>query len=105
MQAALIGVNQRFASRAWPSLRVGIGINTGTMVGRRHGFAPSSLLYRARRCGEPGFPPRRLVGAVRCAGVIIGEATYQALGEWRCRQLDRVTVRGRTTPVAIYEPL
>ena len=39
------------------------------------------------------------------AGVIIGEATYQALGEWRCRQLDRVTVRGRTTPVAIYEPL
>jgi hypothetical protein len=36
------------------------------------------------------------------AGAIIGEATRQALGDWRCRQLDEMMVGGRTTPVAIY---
>jgi adenylate cyclase len=64
---------------------------------RRHGLAPSARLHGARRRGQSGVTLQEL-SAHYGAGVIIGEATRQALGDWPCRELDRVTVRGRTAP-------
>ena len=37
--------------------------------------------------------------------IIIGEQTYQQLKGIVCRQLDKVTVKGKEIPLNIYEPL
>ncbi|MGH8800117.1 MAG: adenylate/guanylate cyclase domain-containing protein, partial [Casimicrobiaceae bacterium] len=49
----------------------------------------------------------RLEGLTReyGVGVILGEDTRQAIVGLRCRELDRVRVKGRANPVTIYEPL
>ncbi|MCM8610747.1 adenylate/guanylate cyclase domain-containing protein [Accumulibacter sp.] len=104
MQAALPALNRLLAVRGWPQLHIGIGINSGVMVvgdmGSRHRRAYTVL-------GDAVNLAARLQGlsAHYEAGVIVGEATRQQLGDWPCRELDRVAVRGRAARVTIHEPL
>jgi adenylate cyclase len=104
MQAALPEINREFAARGWPAIRITIGINTGPMVvgdmGSRHRrayTAPGDAVNVAARLQE-------LSGKLE-APVVIGEATRALLpAAWPCREIDRVTVRGRATAMTIYEP-
>ncbi len=104
MQAALPALNARFAARGWPALQVGMGINSGTMVvgdlgshqRRAYTVLGDAVNVGARfqtLCAEHG------------AHIIIGEATRALLPGWPCRELARITVRGRSAAVTIFEPL
>jgi adenylate cyclase len=104
MQAALVDLNRRFAQRGWQPLKVGIGINTGPMT---VGDMGSTVRKAYTVMGDSVNIASRLESLTRHYGVdvIVGEDTRRQIDGIEFRELDRVRVKGRQAPVAIYEPL
>jgi adenylate cyclase len=105
MQAALPELNQRLAAKGWPPLQIGIGVNTGPMT---VGDMGSAVRKAYTVLGDAVNLGSRLEGLTKHygVGIIVGEDTRELakLG-LVFRELDRVRVRGKEAPVAIYEPL
>ncbi len=104
MQAALGKLNQSFESKSWPTIEIGIGINTGTMV---VGDMGSQVRKAYTVLGDAVNLASRLEGLTKYYGVpiIIGEETKNEIPELLCRELDRVKVKGKERAVSIYQPL
>ncbi|HEY5762721.1 MAG TPA: adenylate/guanylate cyclase domain-containing protein [Rhodocyclaceae bacterium] len=104
MRAALGGLGERFRQRGWPVLDIGIGINTGTMT---VGDMGSRVRKAYTVMGDPVNLASRLEGLTRVygVGVVVSETVKAALPDFAFRELDRVRAKGKTEPVAIYEPL
>lgn len=86
-------------------ISMGIGINSGKVV-----FGPvgSSTRKDFTSIGDTVNLAARLEGANKEYGskTIISEAVYEQLqGAFICRELDYITVKGKTEPVRIYEIL
>ena len=86
-------------------ISMGMGINSGTVV-----FGPvgSSTRKDFTSIGDTVNLAARLEGANKEYGskTIISEAVYEQLqGAFICRELDYITVKGKTEPVRIYEIL
>lgn len=105
MQAALKPLNEEFAQRGWPPIRITIGINTGPMVVGDMGSKDRRAYTVLGDAVNVAARLQELSGKLECP-VVIGEATANALPpDFRRRALDEVTLRGRSTPLAIFEPL
>jgi len=93
-----------FESHGWPEIKMGVGINTGEMnVGNKG----SEFRVDYTVLGDAVNLASRLEALTRVYGVdiIVGENTRHAVAEFEFRELDRVKVKGKDNPVAIYEPL
>jgi adenylate cyclase len=97
-------IRAEFAARSWPPVHIGVGVSTGPMnvgnMGSRFRMAYTVL-------GDTVNLGSRLEGLTKQYGVdmIVSGVTVQAIPDMVFRELDAVRVKGKTEPVAIFEPL
>lgn len=93
-----------FIARGWPSIDMGIGINTGFM---NVGNMGSQFRMAYTVMGDAVNLGSRLEGLTKHYGVkiIVSETTRKAAPEFFYRELDAVRVKGKQEPIYIYEPL
>ncbi|EDY85899.1 adenylate/guanylate cyclase [gamma proteobacterium HTCC5015] len=97
-------LQQEFQQRGWPEIRIGVGLNTGTMSVGNMG-SEFRMAYTA--LGDAVNLGSRLEGLTKQYGVtlIVSETTAEAVPECDYLELDRVRVKGKSEPVTIYEPI
>ena len=105
MQEALIDLNKTLVAKGWPDLKIGVGVNTGTMTVGDMG-SPVRQSYTVM--GDAVNLGSRLEGITKQygVGIIAGESTRELVkDDFVFRELDRVRVKGKAEPVGIYEPV
>jgi adenylate cyclase len=104
MLDSLEKLNTNFRERGWPEVHIGIGLNTGMM---NVGNMGSEFRMAYTVLGDAVNLGSRLESLTKTYGVdmIVSESTREAVPEYAYRELDRVRVKGKTKPIAIYEPL
>ncbi|MGG6295900.1 GAF domain-containing protein [Leptolyngbya sp. AN02str] len=103
MRHRLAVFNQQRVERGLAPIRIGIGINSDTVISGNIG---SSKRMEFTAIGDGVNLGSRLEGASKQYGtdIVISETTYEPCRDrlW-VRELDRIRVKGKTQPVSIYE--
>ncbi len=104
IQAEVDSLNKRYQDRNLPTVAMGIGISTGpAMVG------PLGSEYRMDYTvvGDSVNVAQRLEAQTRKyrVPIIVSDKSVAELPDMVFRELDTVTVTGRSQPVTMYEPL
>lgn len=102
MQARLLEVNEMVRARNWPPIRIGIGVNSGMMS---VGDMGSKVRRAYTVMGDAVNLGSRLEALTRVygVGVIVGQGTRELVTDIVFRELDKVKVKGKDEPVAIFE--
>jgi adenylate cyclase len=97
-------LNEKFAARGWPTLKIGVGVNSGNV---RVGDMGSQVRRAYTVMGDPVNVASRLEGRTKYygVGILVGEATRNAVKEVVFKEIDRIKVKGKDEAVTIYEPL
>jgi adenylate cyclase len=104
MQRECEVLNAKFAARGWPTLKIGVGLNSGPV---RVGDMGSQVRRAYTAMGDAVNVASRLEGRTKSygVGILVGENTRQAVKDVLFREVDRIKVKGKDEAVTIYEPL
>ena len=104
MQEKATALNEEFRKRGWPEFKIGVGLNSGVMS---VGDMGSKVRKAYTVMGDPVNLGSRLEGITKQygVGILVGESTKRAVTDIVFREVDRVRVKGKEEPVAIFEPI
>lgn len=97
-------LNPELNRLGYPTIDVGIGLNTGPM---NVGDMGSHFRRAYTVLGDAVNLGARLEGLTKFYGVkiLVGPETYAAIDDWSFRPIDRIRVKGKLEPVSVYEPI
>ena len=100
MMSALAEFNRLRVNEGQEEIRVGIGINTGTVV---TGAIGSSRALQYTAIGDPVNTASRLCSIAKHGEIILSEATYEKVkDEVAVVPMDPVRVKGKADQLRIY---
>jgi adenylate cyclase len=104
MQKERTILNEKFAARGWPTLKIGVGVNSGNV---RVGDMGSQVRRAYTVMGDPVNVASRLEGRTKYygVGILVGEPARNAVKDVVFKEIDRIKVKGKDEAVSIYEPL
>ena len=104
MIRAVQQLDEPFRDKGWPQIRVGVGIASGDMSVGNMG---SEFRIAYTVMGDTVNLGSRLESLTKQYGVdiIVNDRTAALVPDFTYRELDLVRVKGKTKPVAIFEPL
>ena len=104
MQKALRELDPVFAKKRWPALRIGVGLNCGTMS---VGDMGSHFRRSYTVMGDAVNLASRLQDLTKeyGVGILVSENIVRAVQDFVYREVDKVRVKGKREGVAIFEPL
>jgi len=104
MQKECEALNERLHARGWPKLKIGVGLNTGNV---RVGDMGSQIRRAYTVMGDAVNVASRLEGRTKFygVGILVGEATRNAIKDMLFREIDRIKVKGKDEALTIFEPV
>jgi len=105
MQQALIETNKEFVAEGLPPLKLGIGVNSGPM---NVGNMGSTFRMSYTVLGDNVNLGARVEGITKQYGVsfLVAQGTVERTKKpWVFKLIDRVRVKGKAEPIAIFQPL
>ncbi len=97
-------LNEKLAARGWPTIKIGVGVNSGSV---RVGDMGSQVRRAYTVMGDAVNVASRLEGRTKGygVGILVGQATRNLVKDVVFREVDKIKVKGKDEALTIYEPL